>query len=99
ATTYRPKTAYTFWVWELFHMLSHCGKITAYDFYTKKCSLVLRRCHTACARWRTRRTVGKLVQTFQNSQDYIARAPQRMTTNKELYGKKISDSDNVGQSF
>ncbi|KIK49692.1 hypothetical protein GYMLUDRAFT_183802, partial [Collybiopsis luxurians FD-317 M1] len=33
ATMDRPKTASTFRTLELFHMLSHWGKITAYDFY------------------------------------------------------------------
>lgn len=34
ATLDRPKTVCTFRVLELFHMLSHRGKTTAYDFYT-----------------------------------------------------------------
>lgn len=34
ATMDRPKTACTFRTLETFHMLSHRGKITAYDFYT-----------------------------------------------------------------
>lgn len=33
ATLDRPKTVCTFRVLELFHMLSHRGKTTAYDFY------------------------------------------------------------------
>lgn len=34
ATIDRPKTASTFRVLEHFHILSHRGKITAYDYYT-----------------------------------------------------------------
>ncbi|KAE9386221.1 hypothetical protein BT96DRAFT_793053, partial [Gymnopus androsaceus JB14] len=40
ATMERPKTVCTFRALELFHMLSHRGKITAYDFYVslEKCT-------------------------------------------------------------
>lgn len=34
ATLDRPKTVCTFRTLELFHMLSHRGKFTAYDFYS-----------------------------------------------------------------
>lgn len=34
ATMDRPKTAATFRTMEKFHMLSHRGKVTAYDYYT-----------------------------------------------------------------
>lgn len=33
ATLERPKTVCTFRALELFHMLSHRGKVTAYDYY------------------------------------------------------------------